>query len=379
MDNGSAANKRRGSSFITYLGQWFRGQQTPEYIPAPPPNNPRHLPPPSQFVSLSSATVHPRLAIPFADRINNSFFRLATALPRLPSTLQTSHPLSVSAFLTQLTNYRPCSDPFQRGRTTRPRPYSDVTGFHGAPLSRSPSLSPRRTCRFAITLLHLCVVPKSRLAPVSADPAQTMTRRPHVSDHTRPSKATVLGLRLSYRGSLPGDVPYRLEDSNHSLHLVELASSTTFTIYPRHRRPSGDRRRPPPHGLASSPSNKRWSPYRPLFTATLARTIPPLTGQQRLLPAIFSVYPPPYPRRRRLYRLAQRQQPHVLSLPTQPLATPRLIESKLTTALPPSSTTQQRATFPITVNQPSRVNASVYTAFLISTLVRHHGVLFPSG
>ena len=39
MDIGSEADKRR-SSFITYLGQWFRGRQTPETIPVPPPNDP---------------------------------------------------------------------------------------------------------------------------------------------------------------------------------------------------------------------------------------------------------------------------------------------------------------------------------------------------
>ena len=49
------------------------------------------------------------------------------------------------------------------------------------------------------------------------------------------------------------------------------------------------------------------------------------------------------------------------------------------TALQLSSTTQQRTTFPTTVHRRSRANASVHTAFLISTLVRHHDVLFPSG
>ena len=107
------------------------------------------------------------------------------------------------------------------------------------------------------------------------------------------------------------------EDSSHSLHLVGLTSSTSSPIYPRHRRPSGDSSRPPPHGLVSSPFDKRWSPYRPLFTATLARTIPPIPGHQRYLPVSFSVYPPAYPRQRRLFRLPQPQRTHGLSLPTQ--------------------------------------------------------------
>ena len=73
MDIGSVADKCQSSSFITYLGQWFRGRQTREHIPVPPPNNPRHLPPPSQFVHLASATVHPnpprcKRAIPFRPR-----------------------------------------------------------------------------------------------------------------------------------------------------------------------------------------------------------------------------------------------------------------------------------------------------------------------
>ena len=81
MDIISEGDKHRSSSFITYLGQWFRGRHTPEYIPLPPPNDPRHLPPPFQFVSLASATVHPRLAILFIGRINNRYIQLAAALP----------------------------------------------------------------------------------------------------------------------------------------------------------------------------------------------------------------------------------------------------------------------------------------------------------
>ena len=66
-------DKCQSSSFITYLGQWFRDRQTREHIPVPPPNDPRHLPPPSQFVHLASATVHPnpprcKRAIPFRPR-----------------------------------------------------------------------------------------------------------------------------------------------------------------------------------------------------------------------------------------------------------------------------------------------------------------------
>ena len=166
-------------------------------------------------------------------------------------------------------------------------------------------------------LLHPDVLPKSRLAPVSTDPAHTTAHRLHASDHTRSKRATVLGSRLSRRRSPPGDFPYGLKDSSHSLHLVRLDSSTSSPIYPRHRGPSGDSSRPPPHGLVSPPLDKRWSPYRPLFTATLARTIPPLPGHQRYLPTSYSVYPPAYPGQRRLFRLPQPQQTHGLPLTTQ--------------------------------------------------------------
>ena len=178
-------------------------------------------------------------------------------------------------------------------------------------------MPPRRTCRIPHALLHPDVLPKSRLAPVSAVSAHITAHGLHASDHTRPNRATVLGSRISRRRSPPGDVSYRLEDSSHSLHLVGLASSNSPPICPRHRRPSGGSNRPPPHGLVSAPFDKRWSPYRPIFTATLARTISPIPGHQRYLPVSFSVYPPAYPRQRQLFRLPQPQRTLGLSLPTQ--------------------------------------------------------------
>ena len=175
MDINSETDKRRSSYFLTYLGQRFRGRQTPENIPVPPPNDPRHLPPPSQFVSLASATVHPRLAIPSIGRSNNRFIRLAATFSPYSAALQTSHPLSVSAFLTEPSYHRPRSDPFHRDRTTLPRPPFNAAGFHGAPLSRPPPLPPRRTCQIPHALLHPDVLPKSRLAPVPADHLEEAT------------------------------------------------------------------------------------------------------------------------------------------------------------------------------------------------------------
>ena len=61
------------------------------------------------------------------------------------------------------------------------------------------------------------------------------------------------------------------------------------------------------------------------------------------------------------------------------LSSPPLTGPKPPSALQPSSTTQPRTTFPTTVHRRSRADPSVFTAFLISTLARHHGVLFPSG
>ena len=62
------------------------------------------------------------------------------------------------------------------------------------------------------------------------------------------------------------------------------------------RRPSGGSNRPLPHGLwlVLISTNVR-PPYRPFPTATLARTIPPIPGHQRYLPASFPVYPPACP------------------------------------------------------------------------------------
>ena len=180
------------------------------------------------------------------------------------------------------------------------------------------------------------MIPKSRLAPVSADPAPTTPHRLHASNHTRSNRANV----LSRRSSPLGGVSYGLEDCSHSLHLVGLASSTSSPIYPRHRRPSGDRSRPSPHGLGNSPLDKRWSPYRSLFPATPAQTIPPLPGHQRYLPASFSVYSPAYSGRRQLPVFPNHNKAKVYRSRSSSLATPPLTGSKPPTTLQPSSTTQ---------------------------------------
>ena len=171
MDIGFEANKRRSSSFITYLGQWFRGRQTPETIPAPPPNNPRHLPPPSQFVSLASATVHPRLAIPSIGRSNNRFIRLAAAFspnqPRCkraiplrsrhfsPNPPTTDLVPTLSIATEQLCRAPPSTRPVftenlcpgalhcrRDAPADSPLPFSTPTCYQRAALLRSPPISP---------------------------------------------------------------------------------------------------------------------------------------------------------------------------------------------------------------------------------------------
>ena len=90
------------------------------------------------------------------------------------------------------------------------------------------------------------------------------------------------------------------------------------------------------------------------------------THQRTHAAADFSVFP-------------NHNKPTVYRSRPRSLATPQLTGSKPPTALQPSSTTQPRTTFPTTVHRRSRVDASAYTAFFISILVRYHGVLFLSG
>ena len=104
------------------------------------------------------------------------------------------------------------------------------------------------------------------------------------------------------------------------------------------RRPSGERNRPPAHGLVSSHLDKVWTPYRPLFTDTLAQTIPPIPGPQRYLPANFSVYPLACPGFSNHNKLTDHRSR------TSSSATPPLTGSLPPTALQLSLTTQPRTT-----------------------------------
>ena len=182
------------------LPTWDDGSEaelTPEYSPVPLPNDPRHLPPPSEFESIASATVHPRLANPPIGRSNDRFIRLAAAVPPNRRVANESFPFRIGAShrAHQLPpSFRP---PFNATEQTLSRPLSNANGFHRAALSRPHSLPSRRTCRFLLALLRPVVLPKSRLAPVSADPAQTTAHNLHACNHTRSNRATVLGSRLS--------------------------------------------------------------------------------------------------------------------------------------------------------------------------------------
>ena len=207
MDAVYEADERLSSSFTTYLGQWFRGRPSPENFPVSPPNDPRRLQPPSQFVSLASATVHPRLTIPSIGRSNNRIFRFAASFPPNPPRCKQVIPFRSRHFLPNppTTDLVPTLfNPTEQLCRTLP---FNATGFHGAPLSRPPPLPPRRTCLIPHALLHPDVILQSRLAPVTAYPTPTTAHHLHACNHTRPNRATVLGSRISRRRSPPGDVP----------------------------------------------------------------------------------------------------------------------------------------------------------------------------
>lgn len=129
------------------------------------------------------------------------------------------------------------SAPSQRDRTTLSRPPSNAIGFHGASRSRPSLLPPRRTYRFFLAFLQPDVLPKSGLAPVSADPAQTTVTTCMLLITRNPTEPLCWCLIYYRRRSPPGDAPYGLGDSSYSLHLVGLVSSTTSPIGPRHITP----------------------------------------------------------------------------------------------------------------------------------------------
>ena len=147
----------------------------------------------------------------------------------------------------------------------------NATGLHGTPLSRSPPLPPRRTCRIPQAVLHSDVLPQSRRAPVSADPLE---------------EATALPLKVWLVLILTNEGP----------------------------------------------------PTTPFFTATLARTISPIPGYQRYLPASFSVNPPA------CHGSPNHNKPAVYRSRPSSLATPPLTGSLPPTSLQVSSTTQPRTT-----------------------------------
>ena len=111
-----------------------------------------------------------------------------------------------------------------------------------------------------------------------------------------------------------------------------------------------------------------WPEPARLYRATsgTSRSAFQFTHQRTRVNDDFSVFPQPH-------------QYHGSSLPTQLFVYPPINRMQTPTALQPSSTTQPRTIFPTTVHRRAPVDASVYIVFLISTLVRHHGVLFPCG
>ena len=117
----------------------------------------------------------------------------------------------------------------------------------------------------------------------------------------------------------------------------------------------------------ASLSQPFWHEPSRLYQATNGASRPAFqfTHHRTLANNDFSVFP-------------QSQQTQGLWLLTELFGRPPINRIQPPTALQPFSTTQARTTFSTTVNRRSRANVSVYTAFPISTLVRHHGVLVPS-
>ena len=263
----------------TSHGHWFRGRQTPElllyYIPG------TMMPRPT-YAGIYSRNTTQRLSPPTtALSVNVSSF--VNGIPETGSHIhrQKQQPLySVGSRLAPLTrrvanesspfglgiSHRPRSGPLQRDRTTLPRPPLQRDRFppdnlcpgplhcrRGAP-AESPMPFSTPKCYQKAALLRTPPIP-----PIPLPTTCTLLTTRDLAEPLCP------GSRLSRRRSPPGDVPYGLEDSNHSLHLVGLAFSNSSPIYPRHRRPSGDSSRPSPHGLVNYPFDKRWRPYRPLF------------------------------------------------------------------------------------------------------------------
>ena len=372
MDIGSEADKCRSSSFITYLGQWFRGRQTPENIPEPPPNDPQISTTalPVRVSSFGNGT--PKTGNPIHRQKQQPLDSVGSRLSPLSRRVANeSSPFCLGIFHRTLL-LPTSSQPFptrQNNSVAPPSPTQPVSTEHLCPgplhcRRDAPDDWPLPfsipTCYQRATLL--------RFPPIRPIPRPTACTLLTTRDPTEPLCSVPVCGR-----SPPGDVSYGLEDSSHSLYLVGLASSNSSPIYPRHCRPSGDSSRPPPHGLVNSPFGKRWSPYRPLFTATLPQTTngtsrpaSQFTHQRTQTNDDFSVFPQP-------------QQTHGLSLPTKLFSHPLINRIHTTNGPSASSTTQPRATFPTTAHRRSRANASAYTAFLISTLVRHHDVLSPSG
>ena len=299
-----------GSVPTTSQGHCFRSRQTPEilfsYLPGTsvsrPTNARKYSPTTTQRPSTSTTALPVRISSfgsgtpETGNLIHNQkqqpFFSVGSRLSPLTRrvanesslfSLGISHrtlllPTSFRPFPTRQNNS--AAPPLQRERfprsTSVPAP-SIATEAH---LPNPPCPSPPR---------HVTQEPP---CPGLRRSRPYYGRPPAAFDNTGPNRATVLGSRISRRRSPPGDVSYGLEGSSHPLHLVGLTPSNSSPICPRHRRPSGESNGPLPHGLVSSPFDKRWTPHRPLFTATLARTIPPKTGHQKYLPASIPIYPP---------------------------------------------------------------------------------------
>ena len=180
MDIGSETDKRQSSSFIIYLGQWFRGRHTPENTIQRPSTSTTALP--VRISSFGRGTP----GNPIHRQKHQPLYSVDSRLsPLIRRVANESSPFGLGiSYRTLLlpASFRPF---FQRDRTTLPRPLFNATGFHGAHFVPPPSIVAAAHLPNPQYLLHPDVLPKSRLAPVSADPAETTADRLHAPDHTR--------------------------------------------------------------------------------------------------------------------------------------------------------------------------------------------------
>ena len=220
-------------------------------------------------------------------------------------------------------------------------PFSTPTCYHRAALLRSPPIPPipRPT---ACTL----VTTRDPTEPLCSSSVYLAEGR-HLT--MLPTDSRIAAIPLSGRVGFP-ELVTDLSPTPPTIWTKKLPSSSRSGSIPFLQ--TLDPLPPPFHGYPG--------PNHPAFIRP--PTVPP--GQLFRLPTSVPWFPQP-------------QQPHGLSLPSQLFSCPPI--NRIKTPNGPSAFLGDTTAdgLRITVHRRSRVDVSVFTAFPISTLVRHHGVLFP--